>query len=371
MGGDRIAGESHSLKLYFRETDVAKDMQWKFNFRFLLVGLLLVGCTTPRVVVRSEPPGADVWVQDRISGTKNALGNTPLEVSSTMIDWILGPTNTADFWEILVSKEGFQTAQYYLPRTLGKTIVGFTVKLVPGVDDQRARAVVERLFAAQKFAVKGDFEKAHREVDGVLLTWPRFPRALAMRGSVFLLQRKYHDALEAFENALEVDGDLEEARRMTQELHRFIGRAGEISSRPLVTPSRASRSIAPVPVVQVSPAAVTPPVSAPVVVAPIIPPPMPTVQVGATLPVSQPPALAIAVPKPVAAVPVSQPTPIAKKESADDLFREITGEKPASGAPVPDRTSLFGIPEGPLGQPAPQGKRLPASEMPGGFGVKP
>jgi hypothetical protein len=225
----------------------------KMPFGLVLGCLVLASCTsTPRVVVRSEPPGAEVWVKDRFTGTKSVLGNTPLEVSSSLVDWIIGPNSAnTDFWEILVSKEGFQTAQYYLPRQLASSIVGFNVKLVPGVDDERAKAIVERLFSAQRFAVKGDFEKAHREVDGVLLVWPRFARALSMRGSIFLIQRRYHDALDSFEGALQADAKLDEARRMVGELRRFLGRSGgsaseELAGRSLVpaAPAASPRAVA-------------------------------------------------------------------------------------------------------------------------------
>ncbi len=204
-------------------------MSWNWSILFALALAVVAGCTNLKVVVRSEPSGAEVWIKDRLTGKRNILGITPLEVSPDAIDWVLGASKDSnkDYWEVLISKEGYQTAQYFLPRKSGTSVSGLTATLVPGVDDERAKVVIERLFTAQNYAVKGVFDKAHKEVDHVLRTWPRFGRAYTMRGSIYILQRKYQDALEAYETAQFVDATLTEAKLMAAELRRFLGRREE------------------------------------------------------------------------------------------------------------------------------------------------
>ena len=74
---------------------------------------------------------------------------------------------------------------------------------------------------------KGDLEAAQRSLDTVIKTDPTFYPAYYVRASVFLLRRKYQEAVQDCNEALRKDSTFAEAALLRARANYFLGRYGE------------------------------------------------------------------------------------------------------------------------------------------------
>lgn len=228
-------------------------MAWNRFIALVLTSLVLGACSS-RVVLRSDPPEAMIWLPDENAGGNRPLGRTPLDLSASQITKTLAASSrVSDFFELVVTKEGYQTEHYFLPvESLSSSELGLLVKLMPDHGQERlAKVMIERLFYVQKLARKGEFKAAHATIDKVLKLWPMFPRALMMKASIFYVQRNYEDSLKWYERALLTESGSDEAARMMLELRKRLGkpiggRAPIKEERAAVVPLDAASGPAPI-----------------------------------------------------------------------------------------------------------------------------
>jgi len=74
---------------------------------------------------------------------------------------------------------------------------------------------------------KGDLEAAQRSLDTVIKADPTFYPAYYVRASVFLLRRKYQEAVQDCNEALRKDSTFAEAALLRARANYFLGRYGE------------------------------------------------------------------------------------------------------------------------------------------------
>jgi tetratricopeptide (TPR) repeat protein len=134
--------------------------------------------------------------------------------------------NSGDYFQVIVQKDGFDTETLMVPA--GRFIPLKTyvdVRLISGNSEIRVAAqIVQNLLNAQKFANKGEFERAQVEIDKVLAVDPNFARALSMRGSIYYIQSRFEESLIWYEKALSVDPSLEDALIMITEVKKKISK---------------------------------------------------------------------------------------------------------------------------------------------------
>jgi tetratricopeptide (TPR) repeat protein len=222
----------------------------KLRLFFILWALTLFGCSTAVVVVKSEPSDAEVSTREPRSGARKSLGKTPLRIDSENLFNLPSSLATSDgtFVELIINKEGYESGHYFVPtEALARKEVDLDIKLFPGAqEDGVARNLLEALFSAQRFAELGEFEHAQAEVDKALGMSPGFPRAYTMRGSIFYLQKRYADALKAYEQALVLDPKMEEAMRMIAQI-RNLKQSGGAPAAAVPAPSATEPPPAPSP----------------------------------------------------------------------------------------------------------------------------
>lgn len=196
-----------------------------------LVSAAMMGCSTAMFTVTSDPLQADVYFQDPNSTDKAAekkpLGKTPLTMTNAELKAALGPgISSGQYFPLIVEKSGFTTEVFEVPAArFGTMLTKLDVKLkaVPleqssKVQEKSAKAMVDRLFLAQKFALTQQFERAHAELDRLLVDFPDFARALSMRASIYYAQKNLPESLKWYEEALKLDPQMEEAVRMTAKI---------------------------------------------------------------------------------------------------------------------------------------------------------
>ncbi len=203
----------------------------KSNIFFIAAGVLvfiLSGCASSKFLVKSDPLAADVFILDGKNQERKPLGKTPLEMPvEEVMKTISGETTAGEFYTIVVEKLGFETQTFNVPTSKFTTrITSLDVKMKEGQTQKEirfAKEIIDHLFLAQKFAITGQFERAHIEIDKVIGPVPNFARALSMRASIYFAQKNYQESLKWYEEALKNDPDMEEAVKMTAKVRTLLG----------------------------------------------------------------------------------------------------------------------------------------------------
>ncbi len=194
--------------------------------RFLVPWLaLLCGCAST-FKVNTDPPQADVYVQDA-AGQKKSIGKSPIEMPASAMKELVGETASGEFFTIVIERKDFVTERYLVPASrFGTLVTSLDVKLKAGQgpkEERAAREALDRLFLAQKLALTKQYERAQIELDRLITDFPDFPRAMSMRASVYYLQKNYPEALKWYDEALKVDPKLEEAVKMSAKVRELQG----------------------------------------------------------------------------------------------------------------------------------------------------
>lgn len=192
---------------------------------FLLISLFASGCGSI-LVVRSEPGDARVSIMQAGSRDAKEIGKTPVEITDKALSEIIKiDPNSGDYYELVVEKDGFEPERLMVPAARFVPMTTYVdVKLRSGSSEMRlASQLVQLLLNAQKFAQKGEYDRAQVELDKALDIDPKFTRAMTMRGSIYYLQSRFQEALTWYEKALSIDSKTEEAVRMISEIKKRIG----------------------------------------------------------------------------------------------------------------------------------------------------
>lgn len=186
---------------------------------------LLTSCAS-RLVVTSEPADAKVYVRTPGTTEKVDLGQTPMEMKTTQLqEKSRLQNNSGEYRELIVEKEGFKSQILFLPVARFANIetkVFAKLEPLPPTQPEVAEQLVQHLFNAQQFAQTSAFDRAQVELDAALKIYPKFTRALSMRGTLYYLQKNYVESLKWYEKALEVDPQYQDAVKMITRLNELL-----------------------------------------------------------------------------------------------------------------------------------------------------
>lgn len=179
--------------------------------RWLLVLLIINGCTTSRNVrVRSVPEGATVTAMDS-EGSGRVLGASPLETNEQM-------------QALLIEKDGYEPAHIFLGRA-EKQNYDFTVRLTKKAEDSKltdSRARQEKLAQAiaraNNLIVNKRFSEAEGVLTGLTADYPFVSVIYDLLGNINYLQKDFRSALNYYERSLSINGENEETKQVIQRL---------------------------------------------------------------------------------------------------------------------------------------------------------
>lgn len=188
--------------------------------------ILIAGCATSRIVIKSEPPESEVYVRAAGSEEKKSIGKTPLTLSfseikeSTKVD----PTS-GEFFELFVEKKEFQPERLLIPAArMGHAETIVLAKLKSSESEGRTvHRLLQHLFNAQKLANDREFERAQLELDKAFAIDANFARGMSLRGSIFFVQQKYEESLKWFQKALDTDPQFDDAVKMISQIKSIMG----------------------------------------------------------------------------------------------------------------------------------------------------
>lgn len=190
---------------------------------------LLVGCgSAPVFTVVSEPEAATVYVLDAQSGDKKKIGETPIEKEEDALKKEVGTLGKGgEFVELIVEKEGFESKKMLLPLSSSGSLRS-SLKVTLKTNEQAEKKldtvknILDQLFLAQKFARLKQFERALIEIDKVLSEYPKFARALSMKGSIYFASGEFKSSMEWYDKAIEVDPEFNHAVEMSAKVRKQL-----------------------------------------------------------------------------------------------------------------------------------------------------
>jgi tetratricopeptide (TPR) repeat protein len=193
----------------------------------IIVFSLLLGCSS-KFKIESEPSEAQVYVINSESEERKAIGKTPLEMPTEEFENKVKSDSGEDFFTLEVAKDGFVSRKFTLPYSgTGTLMNALNIKLKQGENKEEqvaeAEELIKKLFLAQKFALSSQHERALIELDKLIEKYPKFSRALSMKGSIYFAQKKYSESLKWYEEAIKVDPQMEETIKMAAKVRKLTG----------------------------------------------------------------------------------------------------------------------------------------------------
>lgn len=188
----------------------------------VLLAFIVAGCSS-KLTIKSEPAQADIFVLEPGTQDKKLVGKTPLEMPpEDLFKNLTSKPAAGEFVTLFAELPGYETFKMSIPAnkfsTLGSVI---DIKLKEGATAKElktAKEIVDQLFLAQKFALLGQFERAHIELDKIVVSFPNFARAITMRASVYYAQKNLPESLKWYEEALKIDPSLDDAIKMASKI---------------------------------------------------------------------------------------------------------------------------------------------------------
>jgi hypothetical protein len=183
----------------------------KFLALLLLIPLFFACSTTSKVVVRSEPIDAKVYLVDTSTGQNALIGNTPIS-----FDRGNKSKDGKDVLQLRVEKDGFEP-RYTAIAAFGGETTFVDVKLNSlSVANEEIRKSFELsrslLLEANRLVMAKRFSEALTRTEKILELDPKNADAHAAKGSILYLMKDNDGARQAWTRALEINPSFEGVR---------------------------------------------------------------------------------------------------------------------------------------------------------------
>jgi tetratricopeptide (TPR) repeat protein len=168
---------------------------------------LLLGsaCSSARYIVKSDPPGASVYFDDKL------VGKTPLEIDTKKLP-------NSENIDIRVEKENYGKFQGIIPGTgmanLGQEIF-VHIRKQENTTELADRQIAE-IMEAHQLALNSQYAPAIQAVDRVIAESPELAAAQLLKASILFLSQNYKAALDQYQKVLELDPTSNEALKMVK-----------------------------------------------------------------------------------------------------------------------------------------------------------
>lgn len=165
----------------------------------ILVSLFIsISCSSTSIIsVKSDPNGANVYIKNMNSDTREKIGVTPLVWNSEELQKLKlkdGPLI------LVVEKQGHNSKQVLLSETESVEI-DLSLKLVATDQFENAKQIDNlsgQLFEVQRFIRSKNYNEALKLTGKLKVDYPEISVPNELEGSIFYLQKEYKKSLEAF-----------------------------------------------------------------------------------------------------------------------------------------------------------------------------
>jgi tetratricopeptide (TPR) repeat protein len=195
------------------------NMMLEKSWKLLLTGLALSACaSTGKVVVRTEPPDANVFLVDNKTGQNALLGKSPFT-----FDRDVAAKKGSEVIQLRFEKEGYEP-KYSAVAAFGQQTTFLDVKLNSiNVASGELRQAFELgrslLTEANRLVLSKRYAEGLARVEKILEMDPKNSEAVAAKGSILYLMKDYDGAHQAWTKALELNPGYETVRASLVDLN--------------------------------------------------------------------------------------------------------------------------------------------------------
>ena len=180
-------------------------MRMEFKLLPTLVLLLSLTACSSAFLIKSDPPGASVYMDEKL------MGQTPLKLAQKDLPYV-------DNIHLRVEKQDYGTFETIIPgphlASLGEEIA----IQIPKAPDETAiiNQKVSLIIQAHRLALDGQTHQAIQILDQLIAENPKLISAHLLKGSILFLGKNLASAREAYEQVLVLDPSNREAIKMLE-----------------------------------------------------------------------------------------------------------------------------------------------------------
>ena len=175
-----------------------------------------------QLIIKSDPPKADLTVRN-LGGTDDTqFGSTPYEGS---LNELAANYAKANFFIITVGKEGFISQSFVVSDTL-KSDISLNISLIPKEDTlaiQKIDKSIAELFEAQRLLRSNQYDQAIALLKTTESTQGNLSVIPEMLGSAYYLKKDHKGALAWYEKAYRINPSNKDAYTMKEYLRKALG----------------------------------------------------------------------------------------------------------------------------------------------------
>lgn len=190
--------------------------------RWLSFGAIFVSCSVATIRVESQPEGADVFAN--INGqSSRKIGQTPLNLVESTLSIGDQP------FQLVVSKEGFQTENILVPSTAFSrtTLLQMKLKEISSsnkvMNDQMLQKVASQTALAQSLMKSKEYEQAEQSLVAMIAHYPGVATFHELLGNIHYLRRDLSKALTSYRKAYELNPSNIDTQRMINKIEDIRG----------------------------------------------------------------------------------------------------------------------------------------------------
>lgn len=192
-----------------------------FSFLVLIISSEVVA---EQLKLKSDPPGAKIFVRD-LSGVQNIkVGNTPYEAN--LLD-LASNYAKSNFFLVVIEKEGYETQSILLSDLL-KSDIDLSINLIPKEDILHYRKLdksVNDLMESQRLLRAQQYDEAITLLKTVEMEQPKLSIVPEIIGSAYYLKKDQRASLTWFEKAYRINPENKDAFTMKSYLRKALGTA--------------------------------------------------------------------------------------------------------------------------------------------------
>jgi tetratricopeptide (TPR) repeat protein len=206
-------GENDSMKFYGN---------FLLGFFLLFLTVALSSCSVATLRVESQPEGADVLININGQSSKK-IGQTPLN----LLESTLG-TNDQPF-QLVVSKEGFQTENILVPPTSFSraTLLQMHLKEISSsnkvMNDLVLQKVASQTALVQSLIKSKEYEQAESSLNTLIAQYPGVATFHELTGNIHYLRRDLSRALGSYRKAYDLNPSNVDTLRMINKIEGIRG----------------------------------------------------------------------------------------------------------------------------------------------------
>ncbi len=189
---------------------------------FILV-FILVSCSTNKVIIETNPAGAEVYSRETGKTVEKSLGVTPLELSQDQLDEIVkDPTKPV---VLKITKHGY-SEEKIIVSDFGSSSVNYNfllkentyAEIISQIDNTSSD-----LFEAQRLMRVGNIDGSIKILEALLKDYKQSSLINELMASAYYIKQNYKKSLFYYETAYKYDSKNFEAYKMKKYLENKLG----------------------------------------------------------------------------------------------------------------------------------------------------